>query len=131
MFFNLRVGSKSPAEMFMPIASILELCFHAILPCVVKLSRSLHFVHFLLSVFMLQKKCFSNYQNWKHSLIHVFFFGAPGLCEIQRNEQVDAAAKAALSTDNKMCSISPTDLKTTISSSNGQLKVSVYEQQTV
>ncbi len=38
MFFNLRVVSKSPAEISTPIGAVLELCSRANLPCLVKLS---------------------------------------------------------------------------------------------
>ncbi len=38
MFFNLRVVSKSPADISTPIAAVLELRSHANLPCLVKLA---------------------------------------------------------------------------------------------
>ncbi len=41
MFFNLNVVSKSPTEISMPIGTLLELCSHPNLPCLVKLALNL------------------------------------------------------------------------------------------
>ncbi len=56
MFFNVRIVSKSPAELSPPIGAFMELRYNANLPCLVNLALSVwkHYIQFALKYIVLK-----------------------------------------------------------------------------